>query len=50
MKNQLSNCLSTHLDICIHMFNQKKFSLSTFPYDDVILGWKDHKVKYQANW
>jgi hypothetical protein len=49
MKNRLQNHLTTHLDICVRMFNHNFFSLSTFPYDDAIIGWKDQKVRYQAN-
>jgi hypothetical protein len=50
MKNQLQNHLTTYLDICVCMFSHNFFSFSTFLYDDAITGWKDQRVRYQANW
>jgi hypothetical protein len=32
MKNKLRNHWTTHLDICVYIFNQNNLSGSTFPY------------------
>jgi hypothetical protein len=32
------------------MFSHNFFNFSTFLYDNAITGWKDQRVKYQANW
>jgi hypothetical protein len=45
-EKQFVKCLTTHLDVFVLMFNYNVFSLSTFPYHDVILYWKEEKVKY----
>jgi hypothetical protein len=46
MKNKLKNWLTTHLDLWVRRFSQKKFTLSNFPYDDTIALWKEMTMRY----
>jgi hypothetical protein len=36
------------LELVIHMFNQKFFTLQKFPFGVVIQNWRDNKIQYSA--
>ncbi len=51
VKNRSWKHWITHFNVCVtHMFSHKFFSFSMLFYEDVIIGWKDFKVRYQENW
>ncbi len=49
MKRKSHNWLTTHLDLCVHMFTQKFYIVTNFPYDAVIATWKEVCMKYHAD-
>jgi hypothetical protein len=42
MKSKLHNYLTTHLDLCVHMFTHNIYTVTNFPYDVVITTWKEY--------
>ncbi len=46
MKNKLCNWLTTHFDLCVHIFT---YSVPNFPYDAVIVTWMEVCMKYHAD-
>ncbi len=48
LKNKLCNKLTNHLDLIVHMFAPKKFTLKNVPYNDAIRVWK--KAKKQGGY
>ncbi len=46
MKTKPQNRLTMHLELVIRMFNQKFFTLKTFPFGASIQNWKDSKMQY----
>jgi hypothetical protein len=46
MKTKLPNILTMHLELVVHMFSQKYFTLKTFPFSATIQNWKDNKLWY----
>jgi hypothetical protein len=44
MKTKLQNILTMHLELVIHMFSQKYFTLKTFPFGATIQNWKDKRL------
>jgi hypothetical protein len=49
MKNKLCNQRTTHLDLCVHMFTQKFYIVTNFPYDAAIVAWKEVCTRHHAN-
>jgi hypothetical protein len=49
MKNKLCNQLTTHLDLCVHMFTQNFYIVTNFPNDVAIVAWKEVCMRYHAN-
>jgi hypothetical protein len=43
-KIKLRNKLTTHLELIIHMFNHKFFTLQDFPFGTTIPNWKHNKT------
>jgi hypothetical protein len=41
MKNKLCNQLTTHLDLCVHIFTQNFYIVTNFSYDAAIVAWKE---------
>jgi hypothetical protein len=48
MKSKLHNRLTTHLDLCVHMFIHNFYNVSNFPYDTSIGTWNEVCIKYHA--
>jgi hypothetical protein len=48
MKTKLQNQLIMHLELVIHMFRQKLFTLQNFPFRMIIQNWKDNRIQYDA--
>lgn len=46
MKTKLRNKLMTHLDLVVHMFGQKNYTLENFPYNQAIEKWKTNCMWY----
>jgi hypothetical protein len=46
MKNKLCNRLTTHLDLCVHIFT---YNVTNFPYGAVIATWMEICMKYRAD-
>ncbi len=49
MKNKLCNRLTTHLDLCVHMFTHNFYNVINFPYDVGIATWKEVCMRYHAD-
>jgi hypothetical protein len=43
-KNKLNNKLTTHLDLVVHMYTQKLYSLENFPFVVTIKAWNQKKI------
>lgn len=41
IKNKKRNRLVRHLDLCVRAFEQKYYTLHTFPFDEAIVAWKN---------
>jgi hypothetical protein len=46
MKSELRNRLNDHLDLVMHMFEQKFYTLGKEIYNDAIQLWKAAKVRH----
>ncbi len=44
--SKLGNCLTTHLDLVVHMYAQHFFKLEIFPFYFAIIDWNNNKVYY----
>lgn len=47
-KIKLRNKLTTHLELIIHMFNHKFFTLQDFPFGTIIPNWKHNRIQYEV--
>ncbi len=45
MKDKLCNKLCMHLDTIVYMFTKEIYIQESYPYQEVILAWKDQKVQ-----
>ncbi len=48
-KSKLCNRLTTHLDLCVHMFTYNFYNVTNFPYDAIIATWKEVCIRYHAD-
>jgi hypothetical protein len=49
-KSKLHKRLTTHSNLCAHMFTQIFYSVSNFPYDTVIATWKEVYIRYYVDY
>ncbi len=50
MKTKLRNQLTVNLELVIHMFSQKYFTMENFPFWTTIQSWKYNKIRYKEWW
>ncbi len=46
MKNKLKNRLTCHLDLCTSFYAQQFYNIENFPYEKVMIQWKNIKTRY----